>query len=211
MNAEFVFWVVLASYLSLFAELAFWNVRSVVSTWAIWKNERSLVTSFSPKYRRIFALNRLSKLLCLGIPWFLVIAVFAFPPIASIRYEKYSESFVFAPNLASVAMGTFAVVLGRTITLAAGKRLLGGDSQLCEPLRLETTGIFSFSRNPGLVGMFLFVAGMWLLLPSPTYGAGILFYVVYMNFKVEMEEDFLANKHGEAYEKYRLQTKRYFG
>jgi len=74
---------------------------------------------------------------------------------------------------------------------------------------LHTTNKFGVIRNPGLVGLYIFMLGLWLLLPSIYFLVGILIYMAHMHFKVLMEEDFLSNHYGVAYRQYFQKTKRY--
>jgi protein-S-isoprenylcysteine O-methyltransferase Ste14 len=57
--------------------------------------------------------------------------------------------------------------------------------------------------------MYTFVLGLWLATPSLAMLCGILVYVVHMDFKVRLEEDFLANTVGEGYRLYERRTRRY--
>jgi protein-S-isoprenylcysteine O-methyltransferase Ste14 len=101
------------------------------------------------------------------------------------------------------------VVCGRVLALGAVLTIRRANSQSDDSFYLHTTGPFRWSRNPGLLGMYLFVGGLWLITPSATLLLGIVLYVAYMDFKVRMEEDFLANRFGSSYAAYRLRTGRY--
>jgi protein-S-isoprenylcysteine O-methyltransferase Ste14 len=57
--------------------------------------------------------------------------------------------------------------------------------------------------------MYFFAIGLWLTTPSMAMLAAIGVYAAHMHFKVLMEEDFLANRFGQAYTDYRLRTGRY--
>jgi protein-S-isoprenylcysteine O-methyltransferase Ste14 len=75
---------------------------------------------------------------------------------------------------------------------------------------LHTGGLFSRMRNPGLVGLYIFIFGIWISIPSIYFLLGILFYIGYMHFKVLMEEDFLTNRYGSSYNEYISKTRRYY-
>ena len=107
------------------------------------------------------------------------------------------------------AAGVVLIVLGRIVTLYSVLTIRSGNRQREESFLLHTTGLFRWSRNPGLVGMYLFIVGLWLAMPSLAMAGGIVVYVVYMDFKVHMEEDFLLNQFGQEYANYRNRTGRY--
>jgi protein-S-isoprenylcysteine O-methyltransferase Ste14 len=57
--------------------------------------------------------------------------------------------------------------------------------------------------------MYMFVSGLWLAAPSVAMLCGMAVYVVHMDFKVRMEEDYLGNTIGEPYRSYQQRTPRY--
>ena len=78
--------------------------------------------------------------------------------------------------------------------------------------KLVTTGIFSVSRNPAFLGFDLMYSGLLLMFFSwPLLAATVVMMVVFHLQIVNVEEDFLAEAFGAAYETYRKQVCRYFG
>ena len=204
-----VFAIVVASYASLLLELTALHVPSVVSSLSLWSPTPSLVAMHSAKYRRLFLLSKPKKLLLFGPALVTVYAVFLYPLLGAwVRYDLIGD-YLFAPTVATDTAGIGMIVLGRSIALASAIAIRRGNGQRGESFRLQTSGPFRWSRNPGLVGMYVFVAGLWLIVPSSTLLAGITGYVIYMDFKVRMEEDFLEHKFGALYAAYRLRTGRY--
>ncbi len=72
-------------------------------------------------------------------------------------------------------------------------------------------GPYRFSRNPQYVGDSVFLLGWMLLFPDPTVivtsGLGILWFL----FVPLVEEPWLEEQYGEAYERYRERVPRYLG
>ena len=76
---------------------------------------------------------------------------------------------------------------------------------------LHTSGIYRFSRNPQLVGSFLFIVGYALLWPA---WSGLLWAAIWLpvaHLMVRAEEEHLARIFGPQYDEYRRRTPRYIG
>jgi protein-S-isoprenylcysteine O-methyltransferase Ste14 len=201
--------IVVAAYVSLVIELTMLHVASVASSRRIWSAPASLVDSYSPLYRRVFRLPKPAKILAFGLPLLLVYGVFAYPVLVLWSGPDLLGDYLFTPAAATEVLGAALVVCGRVLALGAVLTIRRANSQSDDSFYLHTTGPFRWSRNPGLLGMYLFVGGLWLITPSATLLLGIVLYVAYMDFKVRMEEDFLANRFGSSYAAYRLRTGRY--
>ena len=77
--------------------------------------------------------------------------------------------------------------------------------------QLHASGIYHYSRNPQLVGSFLFIVGYVLLWPSWT---GLLWASLWLPIcylMVRAEEEHLAKAFGKDYEEYCRRTPRYVG
>lgn len=201
--------IVLIAYASLAIELAVLRVGSVVSSASIWKAQAPLVSTFSRKYRRLFALGKPAKAL-LAAPLLVVYAVYAYPLLVIGLGPDPLGDYLFTPTAVAESAAIALTTAGRAVALAAALTLRDRHGFAGAPTGLEGSGPFRWSRNPGLVGMYVFVGGMWLAMPSASLAAGIAIYAAYMHVKVRMEEDFLANKFGRRYAEYRLKTGRYW-
>ncbi len=75
---------------------------------------------------------------------------------------------------------------------------------------LKTNGLFSVSRNPVFLGMFVTLAGVFLIIPNAitllTFVASTLLFQV----QVRLEEEYLKGIHGEPYRNYCQKTGRWF-
>jgi len=201
--------VILVAYASLVIELTVLRVPSVASSLRILAPAQSIVETFSAPYRRLFRLGTAAKVALFVLPLLAVYAVFLYPfAVISAGPDPFGD-YLFKPAAFSNALGIAAIVAGRVIALAAVLTVRKDNAQVGNAFRLHTAGVFAWSRNPGLVGMYVFVIGLWLTMPAASLLAGILVYIAYMDFKVRMEEDFLESKFGEAYTAYRLKTGRY--
>jgi protein-S-isoprenylcysteine O-methyltransferase Ste14 len=199
---------ILLAYASLAVELTALHVPSVASSRGILWPDAARVATYSPWYRRIFGLNLISKAL-LVTPLLAAYGVYSFPLFVLWLGPDPLNDYAFAPARATDAAALVLIVVGRAAALGAAVAIRRDNAQRRESFRLHTAGPFRYCRNPGLVGMYVFVAGLWLACPSATMAAGIFVYVVYMDFKVRMEEDFLRGKFGDAYREYCRTTGRY--
>jgi protein-S-isoprenylcysteine O-methyltransferase Ste14 len=84
---------------------------------------------------------------------------------------------------------------------------IGIDQEHQTPL--VKTGIFRFSRNPIYLGMMLTLLGLFLVLPDALSLLSLVLGVVLIQIQVRLEEEFLARTHGEGYEQYRRQVRRW--
>lgn len=206
MTPGFMAVIVMVAYASLAFELTILHVPSVASSRNIWVREPAVEAAYSPIWRTVFGLSR-SKKVALFVPVLVVWGVYLYPSIALLGGGDPLGDQLFATTRATNAAAAVLIIAGRAITLGSVLTLRGCSSWADRGL--STEGLFRYSRNPGLVGMYAFVAGLWLTAPSLTMVCGIGVYVIHMHFKVRMEEDYLGNTIGEAYQAYQRRTRRY--
>jgi len=204
----FVEVAILLCYMTLAIELTLLHVPSVSSFRSIWLANDELVALHSGKYRRLFQLSKAAKLVFFLPPLAVVYAVFLHP-LATVLLPQYQpfES-VYEPRLTAQIAAIAMAITGRVTSLYSVVSLVRSRKST-QFENLLTNGIFGHSRNPGLVGMYAMFIGFWLAMPSWEFLLGVVWYFLYMNFKVNMEEDYLANKHGREYELYRENSARY--
>lgn len=70
-------------------------------------------------------------------------------------------------------------------------------------------GIFTVSRNPIFLGMRVGLLAMFLIIPSAITLLALVLGDVLLQIQVRLEEEHLRNLHGEAYENYRGQVRRW--
>jgi len=201
-------YLILAAYVSILIELSILHVPSVASYRSIWAADDNITMWYSEKYVRFLRLGKLMKMTLFLPPLLVVYAVFLFPISVVFLNVRPPLGFVFEPHTSTNWVAIVFIAVGRAITLSAVVSMLRKRASP-DSWALQVSGPFRYSRNPGLVGMFIMFAGFWVALPSPMFLAGILIYVVYMNFKVSMEEDFLSNRFGIEFQAYREKTSRY--
>ena len=74
---------------------------------------------------------------------------------------------------------------------------------------LVTTGVFSRSRNPIFLGMAISLAGFFLVLPNALSLVALVLGFVLMQIQIRLEETYLFFQHGEAYQAYCAQVRRW--
>jgi protein-S-isoprenylcysteine O-methyltransferase Ste14 len=200
--------VILLAYASLAVELTWLHVPSVASSRNLWLRPPELVAGYSRAYGAVFAWPWLKKTVLLTLPLIAAYGVYVYPLVALWGPYDPLGDHAFRTGPFSAALAVTLIVAGRVITLASVVSIRGATPTLTSPL--HTSGPFRYSRNPGLVGMYLFVAGLWLAAPSSIMLAGIAIYIGHMHFKVRMEENFLENRFGEPYLDYCRRTSRYW-
>lgn len=201
---------VIAAYASLALELTALHVPSIASTRKIWSRPPLVEAAYSRPYRRVFSLSRPAKAALFVLPLIIVFGVYIYPLISILGPRETLGSHLFDPSNATDALAVVLIVVGRVVALRSVVAMRRAGGGATEPETLCTGGPFRFSRNPVLVGMYVFVVGLWVAAPSLPMLGGILVYVVYMDFKVRMEEDYLQNRFGASYLAYRTRTSRYW-
>lgn len=76
---------------------------------------------------------------------------------------------------------------------------------------LRTTGLYRYSRNPQLVGGFLFIVGYAMLWPSWQGMLWASLWLVIAHLMVRGEEAHLESVFGDEYRDYCMRTPRYLG
>lgn len=201
--------IIIVAYVSLLYELVFLKVPSVASSLQIWRKNRALVGAYSPRYRRVFEFGTLRKTLFLSVPLLIIFYVFSFPVGVAVIAPNFVNDYLYLPSEYTDVATIVLVLLGRCITVASVLAIRKDNAQTGNSFFLHTAGPFCWSRNPGLVGMYVFALGMWLSMPSASMLIGIIVYVAHMHFRVRMEEDFLVNKFGAEYLSYLAKSPRY--
>ncbi|HRW03509.1 MAG TPA: isoprenylcysteine carboxylmethyltransferase family protein [Caldilineaceae bacterium] len=71
-------------------------------------------------------------------------------------------------------------------------------------------GIFARSRNPIFLGMQVMLAGLLLVIPNAATLVTCVLGIVLMQIQVRLEEEHLEQLHGDDYQAYRRQVRRWF-
>ena len=199
------------AYLSLLAELVLLHVPSVASSYQLLSVRAGGLAGYPARWQRLSGLGLPLRTVLLILPLIVIYAVFAFPLAVTLVGPDPIGDYAFVPAAATQVMGVALLAAGRTLSVAAALTLRKANDRRDDGIALQRSGVFRWSRNPSLLGMFVFVTGAWLLAPSLAMAAGIVFYVAYMRYKVGLEEDFLRGRFGEAYDEYCRRTPRFLG
>jgi len=95
--------------------------------------------------------------------------------------------------------------------VALSMPFLGRQSFGCDVGSLRTSGIYRYSRNPQLVGGFLFIVGYAMLWPSWSAALWASLWLVIAHRMVRGEETHLEDVFGEEFRAYCARTPRYLG
>ena len=117
---------------------------------------------------------------------------------------------VIASTGITLAIAVTLMIAGFLVVLLS-MPFLGGRSFGTQVGQLYTNGIYRFSRNPQLVGGFLFIVGYVLLWPSCIGFLWAALWLLISYLMVRGEEEHLASVFGEEYEQYCERTPRHLG
>lgn len=198
-------WVLVAAYLSLTWELCIWRVPSVASTYQLLGREPSAAAALAAAR---------------GLPAPVKVARFALPAVFHVALYAVPAVAVFwpavlGPLLPIEALGALPFRIGSAILVIGGRGLT-----LCAVQKLRTrvdgadvlmTGAYAWSRNPALVGLYVFLLGAVCLAPAWLLFAGVGLHMVWMHPRVRLEESHLLALAGEPYRAYLARVPRYVG
>lgn len=108
--------------------------------------------------------------------------------------------------------GVSLLLLSLVWTVVAQARMgeswrIGIDEEHRTPLVRK--GVFGVSRNPIFLGMMLTLLGLFLVIPNALTLLTFVMGVVLIQIQVRLEEEFLAQTHGEEYEEYKRNVRRW--
>lgn len=111
-----------------------------------------------------------------------------------------------------VAFGVVLLLVTFLWILLAQKQMgdswrIGIDHEVKTPL--VRASVFKLSRNPIFLGMRLNLLGLFLILPNAVTLAVLILGDTLMQIQVRLEEEYLGRMHGQEYEHYRRQTRRW--
>jgi protein-S-isoprenylcysteine O-methyltransferase Ste14 len=139
----------------------------------------------------------------------LQVAFFCVYALASYTFLDSRLSRVNTANLAfpvSVVLMLIGVLLVLFSMPFLGRRSFGREVG-----RLRTSGLYRYSRNPQLVGGFMFIVGYAMLWPSLPGALWASLWLVIAHLMVRAEEARLQQVFGDEYRDYCAHTPRYLG
>jgi len=197
----------LFGYVTLVIELVFFHVPSVANTNNFFVKNKNYPKVDSEFILTIYRWSFTKKIIVLLIPTILINGYFFIP---FLYFLPMTDSFqIFKPAYGLQLLGVLLVLLGRGITFGSMLYIRKENKQKNDSFKLHTKGIFKYSRNPGLDGMYLFFIGFGLIFPSYMSWIGLVGYFIYMLFRVRIEEEFLKELFKQEYTDYCLKTKRF--
>jgi len=199
--------LVLLAYASLFLELVVFPVPSEASTYQLFVGEAPR-SGEEDRLSRARERPKLGKLLRYFFPTATVVLLFLIP-LVRIGFPAIRDWLLPVRPLETrsvLVLGLLAVVLGRAISFSAALQLRRVRRR---GSGLAVGGLFAYSRNPVLVGMYTFYLGISLVYPCWVLFLGFLPYVWNMHRRVLMEESHLGHRLGSDYSAYRRAVPRY--
>jgi protein-S-isoprenylcysteine O-methyltransferase Ste14 len=196
--------ILYAAYASLVIEMTCFPIPSEASVWQLLAEQRH--ESTGDALARARSHSRLRKVLTFFLPTAFGVLLFVLPLLVRLGFPGTEFANVAIPP-ALTAIGIGLILLGRSITftsvlqLRAQKRRGGGPPG----------GLFAWSRNPGLVGMYTMYLGLCCLHPHWLMWIGFPIYVANMTSRVLLEEANLLARHGDSWQRYAAVVPRYLG
>ena len=109
-------------------------------------------------------------------------------------------------------IGIIMAAVGSIIEIVATMRL-GINFRIeipKEQTELVVDGIYRFMRNPIAFSLYLFVLGIFLMIPNVITLIIFIMNIITFDAKIRNEEKFLSERFGKDYEAYKMKVGRYF-
>jgi protein-S-isoprenylcysteine O-methyltransferase Ste14 len=213
---QLVSFVVIASYAILLLELIFLHVPSVASVYQLVWIKKSIINYHNEKltHGRLYLVLHwptIKKLLLLGLPTGISIITGLLPLIyiGCLLTKVCSWEQLNNISIMQNIVGMLLIICGRIFTVYATLVIRQENRQTKESFQLKTDGVFGFSRNPLLVGMYVMYVGMLVVFPQILFALGLFVYVLNMHFRILLEEDFLLFQFGKPFHEYQQHVRRY--
>jgi protein-S-isoprenylcysteine O-methyltransferase Ste14 len=144
----------------------------------------------------------------------LLYTLFAALSLAAVVYYQVTISSVdiFTPNIFTVLGGVLIGATGLSIMLICIRKYfasLSGIKSLVEEIpspQLMIAGIHRYIRHPLYLGTFLFIWGLWLLLPTLSLLIAVFVITGYTLYAIQLEERKLIAEFGDKYRQYQEQV-----
>ena len=139
----------------------------------------------------------------------IVVSIYAFVP----SWQQYLLPFWYLEYDSISYIGWSLLILSLIIVWIAQSHMreswrIGIDEE--DKTDLVTTGFFSFSRNPVFLGIMIANVGLFLVLPNAFTLMIIALSTTSINTQIRLEEEFLAEEHGNQYTEYTSKVNRWF-
>ncbi|MFC1904377.1 methyltransferase family protein [Chloroflexota bacterium] len=143
------------------------------------------------------------------------LSLVAFFVLASTWVDRRLIFFHFEPPLWILTLSIFILILGGLIcmwTAFAFIRTRGTPVPFNPPPKLITTGLYRYSRNPMLLGLFIVLLGLGLLLGSLSliFVFVPIFVLINVLYLKAIEEKEMAKKFGKQYLEYKERVPMFF-
>jgi protein-S-isoprenylcysteine O-methyltransferase Ste14 len=186
--------------LAYFAAAFFW--RSFI----VWKRTGINPVTFTQSDNAHDFIGKVFKIVFALIV--IVVLVYAFWPGG----YRYFVPITWFEHSSVIWIGVALLILSFAWTVLAQAQMgeswrIGIDEEHRTPL--VTCGVFGLSRNPIFVGMKITLLGLFLIIPNAFTLLAFAMGVVLIQIQVRLEEEFLRKSHGEVYESYRRQVRRW--
>jgi protein-S-isoprenylcysteine O-methyltransferase Ste14 len=191
---------VVFAYASLLFELVALPIPSEASTWQLLAAADGGTGdgALAAARRRRSAV----KLVCYALPTAIGVIAWLLPGLALLWPALRGDAA--PPSPAAIVAATVAIALGRGLTFTSVLQLRAAQRTGRMP-----TGLFRWSRNPGLVGMYCCFCGLVIASGMPVLWAVLPLYVGNMHGRVRLEEAHQHARLGAAWNDYAAAVPRY--
>jgi len=136
-------------------------------------------------------------------------------PLLSLLFPEFNPYFFPLTQTSSRALSLISaglLIAGNSLTFIAAATLRAHVrfDEFGETVRLHTSGIYGYIRNPITLGLAAIFAGLVLARPSVAMLLGMMVFLLNAEYRIKMEEVYLQSAFSEKYVQYRNNIGKYF-
>ena len=141
------------------------------------------------------------------VPYRIFYNIWAFLSLTAVLFYQFTffSDNIFNPGFLTQLAGVLLSFSGFIIMIICIKKYFRQLSGLEESYTdvLQVSGIHTIIRHPLYAGTFLFIIGLWLLLPSWSNLIAVCIIIIYTLIGIELEEKKLVSYFGDQYIHYK--------
>ena len=159
----------------------------------------------TPSVKAYFKIKLKEKFIHYRLYYNIIAAVLLLLIVLQIFNTK--QQFFFEMTLLTYSLGFTLVMAGFIVAQEAFNKMnmrafFGLDTAGEESQGLITEGVYKIVRHPLYFGLFLFLIGLFWIIPSEDIALCVVLSIVYIAIGIEFEEMKLRQTFGEAYKEY---------
>ena len=206
-------YLIIATYIAQACQIFFYAVPSAGSTCEMFFNlkKKSIVTHPHPAA----GVRQAGSRMFISAAVTLTVMAVSMIPLLSLLFPELNPYFLPLSQTSLPVLSIISAALliaGNSLTFIAVATLRAHVrfDEFGETVRLHTSGIYGYMRNPITLGLATISAGFVLARPSVALLLGMTIFLLNAEYRIKMEEVYLQTAFRDKYPQYRNNVGKYF-